>query len=82
VCLEDYSDIHVQPKFHYFGHFSKFIRPGDVRVRSVVVGQYDFADVEVNVKVYLSYIIILLFFWYMVLITSVIVWYGGSNISM
>lgn len=49
--LQDYSDVYLQPKFYYFAHFSKFVKPGDVRVQSTVIGNYDYADIEVNVKV-------------------------------
>lgn len=39
VTLEDFSDVHVQPKYYYFGHISKFVPPGSVRVESSTVGE-------------------------------------------
>ena len=39
VTLEDFSDVHVQPKYYYFGHISKFVPPGSVRVESHTVGE-------------------------------------------
>jgi hypothetical protein len=39
VTLEDFSDIHVQPKYFYFGHISKYVPPGSVRVESHTVGE-------------------------------------------
>lgn len=43
VCTPDFSDVHVQPKFQFMGHFSKFVTPDSVRVASTVVGNYQFA---------------------------------------
>lgn len=42
VCREDFSDVHMQPKFFYMGHFSKFVAPGSRRVQSSVVGKFGF----------------------------------------
>jgi Glycosyl hydrolase family 30 TIM-barrel domain len=39
VTLEDFSDVHVQPKYYYFGHISKYVPPGSVRVESHTVGE-------------------------------------------
>jgi O-glycosyl hydrolase len=39
VTLEDFSDVHVQPKYFYFGHISKYVPPGSVRVESHTVGE-------------------------------------------
>jgi glucosylceramidase len=50
VCLADFSDVHIQPKFYFFGHFSKFVHPGDLRIDSLIVGNYNFADINVDVK--------------------------------
>ena len=37
--LKDFSDIHVQPKYYYFGQISKYVPPGSVRVESHTVGK-------------------------------------------
>ena len=39
VSTEDFSDIHVQPKYYYFGHVSKYVPPDSVRVKSETVGK-------------------------------------------
>jgi hypothetical protein len=49
VTSDDFSDVVVQPKFHYLGHFSKFLRPGAVRVRATAVGNYSYATVDPNI---------------------------------
>jgi hypothetical protein len=50
VANKDYSDIYVQPKFHYMGHFSRFIPPGAVRIGSAAVGNYDFQPMDPNIQ--------------------------------
>ena len=50
VTKDNYTDIHIQPKYYYFGHISKFVPPGSVRVESRIVGNYQFADVDPNVR--------------------------------
>lgn len=50
VAAEDFSDVHVQPKYYYFGHISKFVSPGSVRVASNVVGNFNFEDMDPNVQ--------------------------------
>jgi hypothetical protein len=42
VCDGDFSGVHVQPKFFYMGHFSKYVAPGSTRVHSSVVGNFGF----------------------------------------
>lgn len=42
VCLEDFSDVHLQPKYFYMGHFSRYVTPGSRRVESSVVGKFGF----------------------------------------
>ena len=39
VTTKDFSDIHIQPKYYYFGHVSKYVPPGSVRVKSETVGK-------------------------------------------
>lgn len=39
VSNEDFSDIHVQPKYYYFGHVSKYVPVDSVRVKSETVGK-------------------------------------------
>lgn len=50
VTNEDFSDVIVQPKFHYLAHFSKFIAPGARRIASTAVGNFDFAPVDPNIQ--------------------------------
>lgn len=50
ITTPDFSDIVIQPKYHYFGHFSKFVEPGSVRIESSVVGSYGFAITDPNVR--------------------------------
>lgn len=50
VTLKDYSDVYIQPKYYYFGHISKYVKPGYIRIDSAVIGNYEFADVPVNVR--------------------------------
>jgi len=44
VTTEDFSNIHTQPKYFYFGHISKFVPPGSVRVSSNIVGDFGFQE--------------------------------------
>jgi glucosylceramidase len=50
VTTSDFSNIIVQPKYFYMGHFSKFISPGSKRVASQVRGSYRFAKMDPNVR--------------------------------
>ena len=49
--LSDYSDVHLQPKYYYFTHISKHFLPNSVRVYSNVLGNYNFANIDPNVRV-------------------------------
>jgi glucosylceramidase len=42
ISQPDFSDIHIQPQFHYLGHFSKFIKPGAQRIYSKTIGNFHF----------------------------------------
>ena len=50
VTNEDFTDIVVQPKFYYLAHFSKFVPPGAVRIKSTAVGNFHFAAVDPNIQ--------------------------------
>lgn len=50
IASPDYSDIHIQPKFHYFGHFSKFITPDSVRIHTAIVGNYMYTDTDPSIQ--------------------------------
>jgi glucosylceramidase len=52
IVLDEKDDelFHVQPKFFYFGHFSKFVPPDSVRVESTIVGDFNF-DAEIDPEV-------------------------------
>lgn len=39
------DEFYKQPMYYCLGHFSKFIRPGAVRVKSLVTGAADFKQV-------------------------------------
>lgn len=55
VCKPDFSDVIVQPKFHYFGHISKFVEPDEaVRIESSIVGDFEYAEMEPNVQAQLE----------------------------
>lgn len=50
-CKSDYSGFHLQPKYYYFGHISKFVSAGAIRVKSSIVGNYAYStDVDPNVQ--------------------------------
>jgi O-glycosyl hydrolase len=40
ITNADFSDVYVQPKYFYLGHFAKFATPGSVRVQASAVGMY------------------------------------------
>ena len=50
VTLPGYSDIYVQPKFYYMAHISKFVPPNSVRIRSSIVGNFRFANIDPGVR--------------------------------
>lgn len=50
VTNDDFSDVTVQPKFHYMAHFSKFIPPGAVRIASKAVGNFNYEVVDPNIQ--------------------------------
>ena len=50
VLTQDATNVHIQPKYYYFGHISKFVAPGSVRVHSKVVGNFGYADIDPNVQ--------------------------------
>lgn len=47
---DDFTDIHVQPKFFYFAHFFRFIVPGSKRIESKVVGNYHYEYMDANIQ--------------------------------
>ena len=51
VAAPDFGTVHVQPKYYFLGHFSKFVPPGSVRVHSAVVGDFGFAEgIDPNIR--------------------------------
>lgn len=50
IANKDFSDITVQPTYHYMGHFSRFIPPGAVRIGSTAVGNYNFEAMDPNIQ--------------------------------
>jgi glucosylceramidase len=50
VVTEDFSDIYLQPKYYYMGHFSKYIAPDSRRIASTVVGNYKFEKFDPRVR--------------------------------
>ena len=50
VLSSDYSTFHIQPKFYYMGHISKYIVPDSVRIDSSIVGNYNFIDTDPNIR--------------------------------
>ena len=39
VTNKNFTDIHIQPKYYYFGHISKFVPPTSKRIQSTIVGK-------------------------------------------
>lgn len=50
IANEDFEDVTLQPQFHYFAHFSKFVRPGAIRVASEAIGEFHFSPMEANIQ--------------------------------
>lgn len=50
VANVDYSDVHIQPKYYYFGHISKHVTPGSVRVSSSYAGDFGFVETDPNTR--------------------------------
>lgn len=50
IALPDFSDIHIQPKFYYFGHISKYVTPGSTRIKTQIVGNYLHQAMDPNTR--------------------------------
>ncbi len=50
VLSNDYTTFHIQPKFYYMGHISKYIVPESVRIDSSIIGNYNFIDTDPNIR--------------------------------
>lgn len=50
LLTPDKQGIHVQPKYYFMGHFSKYVPPGARRVESAVVGNYKYAKIDPRVR--------------------------------
>lgn len=50
IVSPDYSSVHIQPKFYYMGHFSKYIPPDSRRIASTVVGNFKFEKFDPRVR--------------------------------
>lgn len=50
ICNKDYTEVHVQPSFYYMAHFSKFAPPGSKRIKSTIVGDYQYKGSDSNVQ--------------------------------
>lgn len=46
IAVYKLQKLTVQPKFHYLGHFSKYVIPGSIRVDSTVVGDFGYEIVD------------------------------------
>lgn len=46
ITTSNFTDIHIQPKYFYFGHFSKFLTPNAVRMESHIVGNFQFQPMD------------------------------------
>lgn len=40
IATEDFSDVHVQPKFYFMGQVSRYVPPGSRRIRGDLVGNF------------------------------------------
>jgi len=50
VANSDYTGIHVQPKYYYFGHISKYVTPGSIRLSTSYVGDFGFVETDPNTR--------------------------------
>ena len=50
IVSPDYSSIHIQPKYYYMGHFSKYIPPDSRRIGSSVVGNFKYEKFDPHVR--------------------------------
>lgn len=50
ITKSDYSGIHIQPKFYYLGHFSRFVKPGYVRIASQTTGNFGYVATDANIQ--------------------------------
>lgn len=46
VAREDFSRFHLQPKYFYLGHFSKFVPPQSKRIKVAVLGNYQYQKIS------------------------------------
>jgi len=46
ITLEDFQDVYIQPKYYYFGHFSKFLTPNAIRIESKIVGNFQYETMD------------------------------------
>lgn len=46
VAREDFTHFHIQPKYYYMGHFSKFIPPRSQRIHVNIIGNYHYKKIH------------------------------------
>jgi len=52
IASPDFQNVHLQPKFYYMGHISKYVPPGSIRIKSEIIGNYAYnTSVDANVRV-------------------------------
>jgi len=54
VTNADFTNIHVQPKFFYMGHISRFVLPNSNRIFSTITGNYHY-DTSIDANVHKGY---------------------------
>eukprot|EP00605_Chrysophyceae_sp_TOSAG23-4_P000227 GSChrysophyteH1.ASY1.ANO1.264.1 assembled CDS len=54
VTNADFMNIHVQPKFFYMGHISRFVLPNSNRIFSTITGNYHY-DTSIDANVHKGY---------------------------
>jgi O-glycosyl hydrolase len=50
LAMDEHTRLHVQPKYYYFAHFSKFILPGSRRVANSAIGDFKFEMMDPNIQ--------------------------------
>jgi glucosylceramidase len=50
VASKDFTAFHVQPKYFYMGHYSKFLPPGSFMLSSSVRGNFHYAAIDPYVR--------------------------------
>eukprot|EP01033_Poteriospumella_lacustris_P014197 gene14198-10144_t len=50
LAMDGHSRLHIQPKYYYMAHFSKFVLPGAKRVATTAVGDFGYEMMDPNIQ--------------------------------